>query len=745
MRRDSMFRKPLTVALLVVSLLIAPLSSLADEGMWLPDSLGKLPLAEMKKRGFELKPEDIYSLTKPSLKDAIVQCSIGGTGSFVSPEWLILTNHHVAFGAVTRASTPEKDYINNGFLAKSRAEEIPAQGYSIKITQDFKDVTSEVLSVVKPGMSLEERTSAITTKQMEMGRSNSREKDGIDAQVVEASGGYQYFLYTYLKLKDIRLVYAPPKSIGYYGGDPDNFEWPRHCGDFSFLRAYVGPDGSPAGFSKDNLPFKPKKFLSINATGIKEGDFAMVMGYPGMSFRLRESYSVEYRQNIQLPDQIGALRQQIEALTKLGEKDPQLKIRFAERVFSLSNALKSFEGTVAGLKRMNLVARKRAEEAEMKKWLDANQSARAKYSEALPQLESLYRDLTANGLKQNALIGLLNSGDLLGALEFAYERALSRDMPAKERALRYSDQALPQMTEQLSSDWEEREPEAEAKLLASSLARVADMPADQKILAVEKLFGGKSGKERRDAEAEFASKAIEGSKFKSFDEVKKLFTASASELRAIDDPTFKLVIAVVDENSPLAKKQTQILNSITKVRPQYVAAMQEFHKATNRELPNYPAATFPPRFTYGDVRGYKPRDAIAYDYQTSLAGVIAKDTGEEPFNAPEKLKELFSKRDFNSYADPRLNDVPVDFLATTDITGGNSGSPLMNGRGEITGLVFDGNYEGLGGDYAYDISSNRTIAVDIRYVLFLTEKFGGAGYLFNEMQIKRAKAMTASR
>ncbi|MGH9751480.1 MAG: S46 family peptidase [Blastocatellia bacterium] len=740
-----MFRKPLTIALLVVSLLISPFSSFADEGMWLPDSVGKLPLVEMKKRGFDLKPEDVYSLTKPSLKDAIVQISIGGTGSFVSPEGLILTNHHVAFAAITHASAPEKDYINNGFLAKSRDEEIPAHNYTISITQGFKDVTAEVLSAVKPEMSPEERMSAITKKQQEMGEANSREKEGIRAQVVEASGGYQYFLYTYLRLPDVRLVYAPPKSIGYYGGDPDNFEWPRHCGDFAFLRAYTGPDGNPANFSKNNVPFKPKKFLPINATGIKEGDFAMVMGYPGSTFRLRESYSVEYRRNIQLPDQITALRQRIDALTKAGEKDPQLKIRFADQIFNMSNSLKNFEGTVAGLKSMDLISRKRAEESDMKKWLDSSQSAKAKYGEALPQLEALYGDLTSNSLKQNAFSGLLNSGDLIETLEFAYERALSRDLPANQRPLQFSDQALPQVTKQLSSGWEEREPASEAKLLAASLARLGDLPTDKKIQAVEKLFEGKSGKERRDAEAEFASKAIEGAKFKSFDEVKKLLTASAADLRAMDDPALKLVIAVVDENAPLAKKQSQILNSVAKIRPQYVAAMQEFRQATRRGLPYYPDANFTLRFTYGDIRGYKPRDAVVYDYQTSLAGVIAKDTGKEPFNAPEKLKELFSKRGFNGYADPRLNDVPVDFLATTDITGGNSGSPLMNGRGEITGLVFDGNYEGLGGDYAYDINSNRTIAVDIRYVLFLTEKFGGAGYLFNEMQIKRAKAMTASQ
>src|SRR5215510_2899577 len=745
MRRDSMFRKSLTVALLLASLLISPLSSLADEGMWLPDSVGKLPLAEMKKRGFELKPEDIYSQTKPSLKDAVVQISIGGTGSFVSPEGLILTNHHVAFAAVTRASTSEKDYINNGFLAKSRAEEIPAQGYSLKITQDYKDVTAEVLSAVKPEMSLEERSSAIAAKQQEMGKANSREKEGVDAQVIEASGGYQYFLYTYLKLKDVRLVYAPPKSIGYFGGDPDNFEWPRHCGDFAFLRAYVGPDGNPADFNKVNVPFKPKKFLPINATGIKEGDFAMVMGYPGATYRQRESYSVEYRQNIQLPDQIATLRQRIDQYTKAGEKDPKLKIKYADDIFSMSNSLKAFEGTVAGLKRMNLVSRKRAEESDMKKWLDANPQAKSKFGEALPELESLYRELTATSLKQNAFSGLLESGDLINALQFAYERAISRDLPAKDRPLQFSDQALPLVTEQLSSGWNERDAEAEAKLLATGLSRVADLPADQRLQAVEKLFGGKSGKERRDAEAEFARKAIENSKFKSFDEVKKLFNAPAADIRAIDDPALKLVVAAVDENAPLSKRQTQILNRVVQVRPLYVAAMQEFRQATKRGLPYYPDANFTLRFTYGDIRSYKPRDAVTYDYQTSLAGVIAKDTGEDPFDVPEKLKELYRKKDFNSYSDPRLNDVPVDFLATTDITGGNSGSPMMNGRGEIIGLVFDGNYEGLGGDYAYDISSNRTIAVDIRYVLFLTEKFGGAGYLFNEMQIKRAKAMTASR
>lgn len=524
-----MQRKPLTLVLLIFALVAAPFASFADEGMWLPDTLGKLNLAQLKKRGFDLKPEEVYSTTNASLKDAIVQISIGGgggTGSLISPEGLILTNHHVAFAAVTRASSTEKDYINQGFLAKTRAEEIPAQGYTISITQDYKDVTSAVLAAVKSEMSASERTAAITAKRQELQKTAAagREKEGIRTQVVEASGGYQYFLYTYLTLRDVRLVYAPPKSIGYFGGDPDNFEWPRHCGDFSFLRAYVGADGNPASFSKDNVPFKPKKFLPINATGIKEGDFAMVMGYPGSTFRYRESYSVEHRQNIQLPEQITTLRKQIETLTEMGEKNPALKVRLADQIFSLSNSLKAFEGTVTGLKRMNLVAQKRAEEEALRKWLDANPAQKQKYGEVLPQLMALYQDLNSFTLRQSALNNLLGSGDLIEALQFAYARALNQEKPVDQRSPQFNDFVVQQAQAQLSQGWNERETEAEAKLLAAGLARLADLPAEQRLAQVESLFINKASEERRKAETAFAQQALANTKFKSFDEVKKLFT-----------------------------------------------------------------------------------------------------------------------------------------------------------------------------------------------------------------------------
>ncbi len=737
-----MFRKFLTVSLLIVALAFAPFASLADEGMWLPDSLSKLPLAQLKKRGFELKPEDVYSTTQPSLKDAIVQISAGGTGSFVSGEGLILTNHHVAFAAITRASTTEKDYINNGFVAKSRAEEIPAQGYTVSILQEFKDVTAEVLSAAKPEMTPEQRDAALAAKRGEIQKTalNGRDKDGIRTQVVEATSGLQYYLYTYLTLRDVRIVYAPPKSIGYFGGDPDNFEWPRHCGDFTYLRAYVGADGKPAAFSKDNVPFKPKRFLAVSAAGIKEGDFTFVLGHPGATYRYRESYSLDFRQNIQLPDQIATLKKQIDALTKLGEKNPALKIRLSDQIFSMSNSLKAFEGAVLGLKKLNLIERRSAEEEALKKWLDANPAAKAKYGNVLPQIEALYVDLRSFTSKQSAFSELFDTGELIGALYFAYLRATDKEKPANERNPQLSDGALPQILNQIGGDWNEREPEAEAKTLANALERLADLPANQKFALVETLFGNQTGDARRQAERDFADKAIANSKFKSLDEVKKLFSTSAADIRAIDDPLAKLVVAAVDENAPFAKRVAKFNSEVVRLRPNYVAAMLEMKKA-----PYYPDANFTLRFTYGEVKSYKPRDAVFYHWQTSLAGVIDKDTGEDPFNVPAGLKDLAKKKDYGSYFDARLNDVPVNFLSTTDITGGNSGSPIMNGRGEVIGLVFDGNYEGLGGDYAFDGNLNRTINVDIRYVLFVTEKLGGAAYLFDEMKINRGKAMTAGK
>jgi hypothetical protein len=734
-----MLRRTLAITLLIISLITIPLPSVADEGMWLPDSLEKLPLGKLRSRGLQLGAEEIYSTTRPSLKDAVVLLG-GGTGSFVSPEGLILTNHHVAFTAITALSSQEKDYINNGFLARSREEEIPAPGYTVTITQEFKDVTSEVMAAVKPEMSDAERSRAIEARTEEIEKAAQQGREGIRTQVVEMFNGVHYYLYTYLVLSDVRLVYVPPKSIGYFGGDPDNFEWPRHAGDFAFLRAYVGPDGKPAPFNKQNVPFKPKKFLPINPAGYKEGDFAMVMGYPGTTYRYRESYSVEYHQQVRLPELVESLQEQIDLLTEASKRNPALKIRYADEIFSLSNALKNFEGTLKGLRRSNLVERKRAEEAAFTQFLETNPAMKARYGNVLPQIAAAYRELNAFSQRQNALNQLLSAGDLFSALAFAYNRALDREKPERERSPQFSDRNIQRILASLSGSWKDRVPEVESKLVAVALKRLGTLPVEKRSAYLEQLFAGQSEEARRRAETELAQRVVEETRFKEVEAVTKLFTLSAAELRAIDDPALKLVVQAVDEVAPLNSRLEAFNAAITKLRPLYIQGLLEWKKG-----PFYPDANRTLRFTYGEIKGYRPRDAVSYDYLTSLTGVIEKDTGEEPFDVPAKLKELRAKKDFGDYVDLRLKDVPANFIATTDITGGNSGSPLMNGRGEIIGLVFDGNYEGLGSDYVYNPALSRTIAVDIRYVLFITDKFAGAGYLLNEMQIRRGKVTAAKK
>ena len=735
-----MLRKVLVSTLLIGSLLLSPLAGLADEGMWLPDTISQIPFSKLKAKGLQLSAEDIYSTTKTSLKDAIVQISIGCTGSFVSPDGLILTNHHCAFEGVTKNSSIDSNLISNGFLAPSRDKEIQLKGYAVSITQDYKDVTSEVLSAVTPQMSPEERERAINQKKAEIAKAalGDRAKDGYRTQVMDMTGGVNYYLYTYLTVRDVRLVYAPPKSIGFFGGDPDNFEWPRHAGDFAFLRAYAGADGKPADYSANNVPFKPKKFLHVNAGGVKENDFTMIMGYPGATYRYRESYSIDFREKYQLPDAIKALKQQIAALTEEGDKDPAAKIRNADRIFSLSNTLKAYEGAVTALRRMKLADHKRAEEAAFTKWLESNPAAKAKYGNILPQIAALYGDLNSYYLQLSALQQVSNSADLLAILSYAYQRALEQEKPANERSAIYSDARAQALLAQLSAAWKEMDAESEARALASALAGAAELPDSQKLPFIEQLFAGKAGAERRKAESEYARKLVENSQYRSFDNLTKAMKSSAAELRAIDDPALKLAIHLTETRVPLEAKQARFNNEIVKLRPEFVRGMLEMRKG-----PYYPDANFTLRFTYGEVKGYKPRDAVTYDWQTSLSGVIEKDTGEEPFDVPAKLKELAKKKDFGGYIDSRLNDVPVDFLTTTDITGGNSGSPVMNGKGELIGLAFDGNYEGLGVDYAFEAPLNRTLAVDIRYVLFLTDKFAGASYLFREMQIKGGKASAA--
>lgn len=712
---------------------VAPLSVLGDEGMFLPDTLGELPIKKLQQRGLKIPITDIYNPNGPSIKDAVVIVD-GGTGEFLSNEGLMLTNHHVAFEALVSASDTSKDYATNGYLAKTRAEELPAKGYNVQITQDLKDVTSEVLSGVTDAMSPQERAAAIAGKARSIQAANAKPAEGITAQVMPLNEGLSYYLFTYLTLPDVRIVYAPPKDIGFFGGDPDNFEWPRHCGDFTFMRAYVAPDGKPAEYSTSNVPYKPRKFLSLSMDGVKENDFVMVMGYPGSTRRYRESYSVAYNQDVFLPFLVDLFHQQIDALQDAGKNDRDLQIRLQSRIFDIANTLKDFEGSVTAMRREEIVDQKRKQEADFTRWVSENPERQKKYGEVLPSLQKAYNELLKDQPRDTLIGQLAGASDLESIASVAVAVAADKEKPAGQRnpnTAMLGTRARAAVAEVFG----ERLPGYDRRMLAFLLREAAELPPGQKIDVIEKRFGSLKGSERVRAEEEFAAAAMESKKFSTPESVEALFTMTAAQLREMHEPLIDFAGEMGALTGDVQERTRTFNGTVGRWRPMLVRGMSEM-----RGGKSYPDANRTLRFTYGEVKGYVPKDAAIYQAFTNLSGVIEKDTGREPFDVPEKLKQLYRARDFGPYATPDGKNVPVDFLSTTDIIGGNSGSPILNGRGEQVGIVFDGNYEGLGNDFFYNDAKGRTISVDIRYVLFIADKFGGAGYLLKELDIKNAPA-----
>lgn len=704
----------------------------AEEGMFLPDAIDSLPLDKLTKRGLKLKPKDLYDPNGVSIKDAVVIVG-GGTGEFVSPEGLLLTNHHVAFDALVSASTAEKNYGETGYTAMSRAGELPAEGYTVSITQSLKDVTSEVLAGVTDGMSPADRTRAIQTKIRAMEAAGSNPDESLFMRVQPLNDGMWYYSFTYLVLRDVRVVYAPPKSIGFYGGDDDNFEWPRHCGDFTFMRAYVGADGKPAEYSPNNVPYKPKKFLPISMGGVKEGDLALVMGYPGSTRRYRESYSVAYNQDVNLPFQVDLFSNQIKIMEDAGKRDPALAVKLQSPLSDLNNTMKNYAGSVLAMRRENIVEKKRAAEAEFTKWINADAARKTKYGEILPNLEKAYAELNQTARRDLLVSQIFTASDLLGITYFAQQIAADKEKPESEHNPALGSQGVARARAQIANTLSNRNATIERELLSFMLRKADELPANQKIPAIEKRFGQLQGEARRRAEEDFARAVVDSKRFSTAESLSGLFDLSLAQLREVREPLVEFASELGAE-AQQAQGRTQRFNStVQRWRPLLTEGMSAMRGAKP-----YPDANRTLRFTYGEVKGYVPREAIVYSPFTTLTGILEKDTGREPFDAPEKLKQLYRAKDFGSYALPGGHDVPVDFLSTTDIIGGNSGSPVLNGRGEQVGIVFDGNYEGLGNDFFYNPARGRTIAVDIRYVLFVTDKFGGAGWILKELDIRNA-------
>ena len=680
----------------------------ADEGMFMMDKIAKLPLAQ---KGLKISPTEIYNPAGGGLSEAVVSLSIGCTGEFVSPDGLILTNHHCAFDALVANSTPEKNYGENGYKANSRAEELLAPNYSVTITLKSEDVTAQVLN----GINAADKAAVKARVEQLQKEDQARAETGVNVQIQELNGGLYYYKFHRKQIDDVRIVYAPPKNIGFYGGDPDNFEWTRHCGDFAFLRAYVGKDGKSAPHSKENVPYKPRKFLTINTGGVKENDFMMIMGYPGSTNRYRESFSIAYNQDVQLPFTVDWFNAQIQALEMVGRENAEKRVKLQADIFSLANSLKAYEGGILALRRAGLVAQRQAEEARLME----NSALRAKYGDVVTPLRTAYGNYTKTGQRDLILRNLVN----IAPVEFIFAAASGQADKAELKAAAAQVAAT--------------EPIANRELLKFLIRRASQLPADQRIAAFEKRFGSLQGDARSRAEDEFARKAFESQILTTEKGLSGLADMSAEQVRASNEPLVALVAELGAEIAGAYQRQQALGATLTQHRLPYTRAMIEM-----KNLPGYPDANFTQRFTYGFVKGFIPREAVVYSPFTTLNGVFEKDTGREPFNAPAKLRDLWQRKDFGQYA---VNGtVPVNFISTNDIIGGNSGSPVLNANGEQVGIAFDSNFEGLGNDFFHNDAYGRTISVDIRYVLFVTEKFGEAGWILNEMKIN-GKAATAKK
>lgn len=711
--------KFLTTSVLTLAVLLSSFSFVAafpEEGMFTPDQISKLPL---KQKGLKIKPSDLYNPNGVDISDAVVRLSIGCSAEFVSPQGLILTNHHCGFDALVAASSTEKDYGKDGFKADSMQGEIEAKGYGVFVTNRVENVTAQIVKGTETLMG-EARAKAIASNIETLEKQEqAKVAEGTNIRIQSLNSGFFYYLYETMEIKDVRLVYAPPQSIGYFGGDPDNFEWARHTGDFTFLRAYVAPDGKSAPFSKSNVPYKPKKFLTISLNGVKDNDLTMILGYPGGTTRYRESQSVEYSQNVNFPFLVDYLKAWTGGLVKAGEDDEEKRIKLQGEIFSLNNSIKAFDGGVIAMKRSDIITQKRDEEAKLEAWINANPARKTKYGTVLSDLRRISDPYYATGLRDRVLRTIPNAASS-PTFTWVYDAITSVQQNRK-----LDDRKRAAITQSLSA----REPVVEREVIKYYLQAIAELPAGQKFSTAETLFARFQGKARRSAEETFAESIAENKDFDTAEKVIKLYDQSFSDLQKKYPNIVDFAVGLAGERTLIAARAKAFGDNIDPLRLTYQQAMAEMKNSNP-----YPDANSTLRFTYGSVKGYQPREAVFYNPFTTLKGVLEKDTGIDPFAVPQKLKDLQRTKDFGRFG---VGDsVPANFLTTNDIIGGNSGSPVLNAYGEQIGIAFDGNYEGLGNDIFFDPNYGRTIVVDIRYVLFVTEKFGGAGWILNEMSLK---------
>lgn len=710
--------------LLVFTLMLGWLGSRAEEGMWIPMLLKKYNIEDMQRQGFKLTAEDIYAINQASLKDAVI--GLGReespffhfcTGEIISNEGLVVTNHHCSFDMIQSHSSLEHNYLKDGFWAKNQNDELANPGITASILVRMEDVTDKITAQLRPEMTDSERQDKIEKVCKQLEYAAVKDTD-LKASIKPYFNGNQYFMSVFKIYKDVRLVGAPPSAIGKFGGDTDNWVWPRHTGDFSVLRIYADKNNEPAAYSPDNKPYRPDSFFKISTKGVHEGDFTMVFGYPGTTNEYLTSYAIEQTQNIENPHKIAIRTAKLNVINAAMEADELLRIKYASKAASVANAWKKWQGETKGLKRFNTIAKKQKEEEAFKEW--------AKGKPAYENLLDKYKQLYAKRENLILAVSYLNEAGKRGAEIVGWSASVYKALKHKSFS-EDTESARKKLLEATAEFYKDYDVETDKRILVEMLKLYNRNLSQEWIPSEVKAANGKKGVERYVENLFNKSLLADPNDLTAFIE-----RSNADSYQKLEKDPAYLLYASMDRFyvQKIYADLYQIENEITALNRTWLAALMEMQP----DKTFYADANSTLRVAYGKVQGYSPCDAVYYKHFTTLSGIMEKDNPEiYDYNVPQKLRDIYQKQDFGTYT--QNGDVPVCFIATNHTTGGNSGSPVLNADGHLIGLNFDRAWDGVMSDMQYNSEICRNISVDIRYVLFIIDKLAEARHLIDEMVI----------